>query len=81
MTTLAEARISDMDAPPSNVDIENHISSDSEARLRTLLDQQGLIQAEIRSLISSSSPDFQRELAMLNHKHKMLKASQEEFGK
>jgi hypothetical protein len=58
------------------------LSSDSEARLKVLLDQQAVIQAEIKSLMPSKiEPDFRKELAMLNHKHKMLKISQEEFGK
>ncbi|EPE24508.1 C2H2 and C2HC zinc finger [Glarea lozoyensis ATCC 20868] len=58
-----------------------HSSSDSEARLKSLLDQQALIQAEIRSLMPvETEPNFQAELVMLNHKHKMLKATQEELG-
>jgi hypothetical protein len=71
MTTPAEVRTA-MDAP---------LSSDSEARLKSLLDQQALIQAEIRSLMpAETEPNFQAELVMLNHKHKMLKAMQEELG-
>lgn len=54
---------------------------DPDARLRTLLDQQARIQAEIKALLPpNNGPDLRRELNMLNHKHKMLKATQEELG-
>ncbi|KAH8651873.1 hypothetical protein BGZ60DRAFT_533747 [Tricladium varicosporioides] len=53
----------------------------NEAKLRQLLEQQAKIQAEIKALLPANDGlDFRRELTMLNHKHKILKACQEEQG-
>jgi len=54
---------------------------ESHARLKALLDQQARIQAEIKALLpSQNGVDTQRELAMLNHKHKILTSCQEKSG-
>ncbi|TVY35736.1 Transcriptional regulator [Lachnellula subtilissima] len=54
---------------------------ESDARLKALLDQQARIQAEIKALLpSQNGVDTQRELAMLNHKHKILTSCQERSG-
>lgn len=55
--------------------------NESDARLKTLLDQQARIQAEIKALLpSQNGVDIQRELDMLNHKHKILTLCQGESG-
>ncbi|TVY25678.1 Transcriptional regulator [Lachnellula hyalina] len=67
IATLGSQNVSSLDEP--------------NARLKALLDQQARIQAEIKALLpSQNGVDTQRELAMLNHKHKILTSCQEKSG-